>query len=55
MKNLDASPKDASAPAFSMADMKLTGLDLHRPINAMSVPGWRPGMPIGRVELESAT
>jgi hypothetical protein len=54
VKDLDASPKGANAPAFSMADMKLAGLDLHRPINAMSVPGWRPGMPIGRVELESA-
>jgi len=54
VKDLDVAPKDASEPAFRMAEMKLTGLDLHRPINAMSMPGWRPGMPIGRVELDSA-
>ncbi|MBS0523395.1 MAG: hypothetical protein JSS04_07130 [Proteobacteria bacterium] len=55
VKDLDVTPKGASAPAFRMADMKLAGLDLHRPINAMSVAGWRPGMPIGRIELESAS
>jgi len=54
VKDLDVAPKDASEPAFRMAEMKLTGLDLHRPINAMSVAGWRPGMPIGRVEVDSA-
>jgi hypothetical protein len=55
MKDLDVTPKAAAEPAFRMADMKLAGLDLHRPINAMAVPGWRPGMPIGRVELDSAS
>jgi hypothetical protein len=38
-----------------MADMKLAGLDLRRPITAMSAVGWRPGMPIGRIDLESAS
>ena len=55
MKDLDVSSKGESAPAFRMADMKLTGLDLHRPINAMAVAGFRPGMPIGRVEFESGS
>lgn len=55
VKDLDAAPKGAGAPAFRMADMKLAGLDLHRPINALAAPGWRPGMPIGRIELDSAS
>jgi hypothetical protein len=55
LKNLDVAPKGGAEPAFRMADMKLAGLDLHRPLAAMSVAGWRPGMPIGRVELDSAS
>jgi hypothetical protein len=55
IKDLDVVPKAANAPDFRMADMKLAGLDLHRPINAMSVAGWLPGMPIGRIDLESAS
>ena len=55
VRGLDVAPKGAAEPAFRMADMKLTGLDLHRPLAAMSVPGWRPGTPIGRIELDSAS
>lgn len=55
VKDLDVVPKAASMPDFRMAEMKLAGLDLHRPINAMSAAGWRPGMPIGRIDLESAS
>jgi hypothetical protein len=55
VKDLDVVPKAANAPDFRMADMKLAGLDLRRPITAMSVAGWGPGMPIGRIDLESAS
>ncbi|HLG46533.1 MAG TPA: hypothetical protein VKY24_09865 [Reyranella sp.] len=55
VKDLGVSSKGAAEPAFRMADMKLAGLDLHRPLAALSVAGWRPGLPIGRIELESAS
>ena len=55
MSGLDVATKAASAPEFRMADLKLKGLDLRRPINALASPAWRPGMPIGRVELESGS
>ncbi len=38
-----------------VADFKLAGLDLRRPLVALSAPGWRPGTPIGRIDLESAS
>ena len=55
MNGLDVAPKVASVPEFRMADMKLKGLDLRRPLNALASPAWRPGMPIGRIELESGS
>jgi hypothetical protein len=55
MTGLNVEPKGAGTPTFSMADAKLKGLDLRRPIAALSAPGWRPGMPIGRIDLESAS
>ena len=51
MKELAVAPRGAGEPAFRMADMKLAGLDLHRPLNVLSVPGWRPGMPIERIDV----
>jgi hypothetical protein len=54
VNGLDTLPKGASQPAFHMDEMKLTGLDLRRPLTAMASPAWRPGLPIGRIDLESA-
>jgi hypothetical protein len=54
LTGLDIVSKGANATTFSMADAKLTGLGLRRPLTALSAPGWRPGMPIGRIDLESA-
>jgi hypothetical protein len=55
MNGLDVAPKAASAADFRMAEMKLKGLDVRRPLKALASPAWRPGMPIGRVDLESGS
>jgi hypothetical protein len=51
----DFTPKPPRDPVFRMADFKLVNLDLRRPFRAISAPTWRPGMPIGRIDLESAS
>jgi hypothetical protein len=48
---ISMSPKASKDPAFTLADFNLTRLDLRRAFRAIGVPAWRPGMPIGRVEL----
>lgn len=48
-------PKTSKGPFIQVADFKLANLDLQRPFTAMSLPAWQPGMPIGRVDLESAS
>ncbi len=50
----DVAPKTAKAPFIQVADVKLTNLDLRRALTAMSKPAWRPGMPVGRVDLDAA-
>jgi hypothetical protein len=48
-------PTSAKSPAVQVADAKLAGLDLQRALKAMGAPEWRPGMPIGRVDLDTAS
>lgn len=48
-------PRSAKSPMVQVADVKLTGLDLQRAVKAMGAPEWRPGMPIGRVDLDAAS
>jgi len=55
MAGLEATPKAATAPAFRMAELKVTGLDLVRPLKALSSPAWLPGMPLGRIGVEKAS
>ena len=51
----DVTPKTAKAPFIRVADFKLTNLDLRRAFTAMSALAWRPGMPVGRVDLDAAS
>ena len=44
-------PRD---PVFRIADFKVTDLDLRRTLQTTGAPTWRPGMPIGRIDLGSA-
>jgi hypothetical protein len=37
-----------------MAEFKVAGLDLSRPLKALSSPVWRPGRPIGRIGIDKA-
>jgi hypothetical protein len=55
LADLEASPKGQSAPAFRMSELKVTGLDLARPLKALSSAAWRPGMPVGRISVEKAS
>ena len=50
----DVTPKTARAPFIRVADFKLTNLDMRRAFTAMSALAWRPGMPVGRVDLDAA-
>lgn len=52
--DFDVMPKTAKAPLFRVADAKLTNLDLRRMFAAVSPPTWRPGMPIGRIDLDAS-
>jgi hypothetical protein len=47
-------PKPPRDPVFRMADGKLTDLDLRRMLRTTGAPTWRPGLPIGRIDLGSA-
>jgi len=38
-----------------MSELKVEGLDLTRPLKALSSPFWQPGMPIGRIAVEKAS
>lgn len=55
LTDVEASPKAPAAPVFRMSALKLTGLDLTRPLKALSSAAWRPGMPIGRIGLQTAS
>ncbi|HZP98430.1 MAG TPA: hypothetical protein VFB13_02750 [Reyranella sp.] len=44
----------ASAPVFRIDQTKITGLDLDRVLAALSAEAWRPGMPVGRIDIEDA-
>ncbi|HYD05917.1 MAG TPA: hypothetical protein VEC60_09330 [Reyranella sp.] len=50
----DYTAKPPRDPVFRVADFKLTGLDFRRGVMAMSATTWRPGLPVGRVDLGSA-
>jgi hypothetical protein len=55
LKNLESTPKAGAAPVFTMSDVKIAGLDLTRPLTALSSAAWRPGMPIGRIGVDKAS
>jgi hypothetical protein len=45
-------PRD---PVFRLGELKLGDLDFHRWLKAIGNVSWRPGMPLGRVDLGSAS
>ena len=55
MTGFAVSPKGSKEPVFTMADFSLVNLDLRRTFRAVGAPTWRPGMPIGRVDLGSGS
>jgi hypothetical protein len=55
MTGFDFTATPSRDPVFHMADFKLTDLDLRRALKATGTVGWRPGMPLGRIDLGSAS
>ena len=53
--NFETAPKTGSEPVFRMAEAKATGLDLSRVIAALSSTSWRPGAPMGRASVDTAS
>ncbi len=45
----------SQVPVFSIADIRIAGLDGGKVLAAMSVPSWMPGMPIGRLGLDKVS
>jgi len=55
MTGLAFTPKPPRDPVFGLADFRLTDLDLRRVAKAIGSAGWRPGLPVGRIDLGSAS
>lgn len=55
MTGFELGGKPLGEPMFRMAEFKLGDLDFQRGLKAMSGVAWRPGMPLGRVDLGSAS
>ena len=47
--------KPPAEPVFRMAEFKLGDLDFRRGLKAIGNVTWRPGMPLGRIDLGSAS
>lgn len=45
---------NSDVPVFSVAEIRIAGLDAGKVLTAMSAPSWMPGMPIGRLSLDKA-
>lgn len=54
LTSLEATPRAGAEPAFRMGSLKGEGLDLRRIVQTMSQPAWRPGQPVGRVDVNKA-
>ncbi len=50
--NFEGTAKDAVDPSVSLESLKGDGFDVRQILKTMSQPGWRPGMPAGRIGLE---
>ena len=52
---IEAAPKAGAAPVLSMSELTVKGLDLTRPLKALSSAAWRPSRPIGRIGIDKAS
>ncbi len=55
ISGIEVAGSKPGAPAFRLDHVKVAGLDLDRPLAALSAPGWRLGMPMGRVDVDAAS
>lgn len=55
MTGFEFGAKPAGEPTFRMAEFKLADLDFQRGLKAIGSVAWRPGMPLGRIDLGSAS
>jgi hypothetical protein len=52
---IEVTPRAARAPFIRVANVKLANLDLQRVFTTVSQAAWRPGMPVGRVDLDASS
>jgi hypothetical protein len=55
MTGFEFGGKPPGEPMFRMAEFKIGDLDFQRGLKAMGDVAWRPGMPLGRIDLGSAS
>ena len=54
LASFEATPTSATEPAFRVGSLKGDGLDFGRIVKTMSQPAWRPGQPVGRIDIDKA-
>jgi hypothetical protein len=52
LAHLEATAKTAAEPSFALGEIKAVGIDMNQILTATSQPSWRPGMPVGRLNVE---
>lgn len=55
MAGFEATLRDGQSALYSVADIKVDGLDLRRLVAAMSSDKWYPGAPVGRLHVDNAS
>lgn len=55
MSGFEFGGKPPDEPMFRIAEFKIGDFDFQRGLKAMGSVGWRPGMPLGRIDLGSAS
>lgn len=54
ISGIEAAGAKPDEPLFRLDRVKIAGLDLGRVLASLSQSDWRPGMPLGRIDLEAA-
>ena len=55
ISGIESAGAKAGEPAFRLDQVKVAGLDLGRVLGNLAQPGWRVGMPLGRIDLDRAS
>ncbi len=55
LAGVETTANAGASPVFSMSEFRIKGLDLTRPLKALSSAAWRLGRPIGRIGMDQAS